>query len=461
MDGAISYRDWKGNSYADAAAKAAAAQGRASAADRRKLHLARQQVDLVAMWCTAVGTWVDGSDTTHRKERPKRAVRRRREASAWLSCSWRGKGKDRWCEVCRWTNRAGECPGSILEDAVKANELLVQKGLAAHDLVAIAPVLDSELERRLPLVACTRCGFTGAARACSFGLECKTPPSAAGSAAIARLRAGLAPRIASEVAVTLRRLGGGEPTAAAEEVGAGPAPPPAEPISGSPVARGEDGGQSVPPMRGEDWGSEAAEGVRGGDGAGGEDWCAAGAAAEAAATPTTPGEGEADGEGRRDASGPRGVEGPPARRHQGPPPRAHRPAGGGEDEGADSAEAAESGPRGVEEPPVRRHQGPLPRAHRPAGGGEEGEGAAAGSAEAAEAARRSSVVASLLAAYRRGCDAAGLSDGAAARTPRTGGPQGAKPGGAAGLASDPGGGGPRVASVAPVPVGAARPEGLG
>ncbi|CAK0905739.1 unnamed protein product [Prorocentrum cordatum] len=81
----------------------------------------------------------------------------------------------------------------------------------------------------------------------------------------------------------------------------------------------KDGGQSVPPMRGEDWGSEAAEGVRGGDGAGGEDWCAAGAAAEAA-----------------------------------------------------------------------------------------------------EAARRSSVVASLLAAYRRGCDAAGLSDGAAARTPRTG-----------------------------------------
>ena len=43
---------------------------------------------------------------------------------------------------------------------MKANELLVQKGLAAHDLVVIAPVLDSELERRLPLVACTRCGFS-------------------------------------------------------------------------------------------------------------------------------------------------------------------------------------------------------------------------------------------------------------------------------------------------------------
>ena len=133
----------------------------------------------------------------------------------------------------------------------------------------------------------------------------------------------------------------------------------------------------------------------------------AGAAEGAAAPHTTPGEGEADREGLGGACGPGGVEGPPVRRHQGPPPRAHSPAGGGEERAAASAAAAEAVLRGK--------------------------------------------VASLLAAYRRGCDAAGLSGGAAERTPSTGGPHGAAPGWAAGLASDPGGEGPHEASVEPVP----------
>ena len=224
------------------------------------------------------------------------------------------------------------------------------RGLAAHRLVRIDPQVDAQLERRMPLVACLRCGATGAARASSFTRRCEAP-TAAGRAALARLEARMAPKVANRVAVQVSDL---EADGAAEELEATAEAP---------------------------------------------DLAAAGAAG-AAAAPTAPGEGE-----------------------------------------------AASGPRGVEEPPVRRHQGPLPRSHRPAGGGEEEAAVAAAATE--EAVRGK--VASLLAAYRRGCAAAGLSGAAEERTPIPGCPHGAEPGWAAGLASDPGGVGPLEVSAEPVP----------
>eukprot|EP00959_Pyramimonas_sp_CCMP1952_P233469 4879577-Pyramimonas_sp.AAC.1 len=66
-DGEVSYRDWHGNRLADRAAKAAAAAGRLPGRERQLLARSRGLVDRVAMWCTAVGTWLDGSDTTHGK----------------------------------------------------------------------------------------------------------------------------------------------------------------------------------------------------------------------------------------------------------------------------------------------------------------------------------------------------------------------------------------------------------
>eukprot|EP00959_Pyramimonas_sp_CCMP1952_P312338 6537465-Pyramimonas_sp.AAC.1 len=55
------------------------------------------------MWCSAVGTWLDGSDTTHGKVKQQRAHPERRTAAAQVACTWRGKpGQPRWCEVCRW-----------------------------------------------------------------------------------------------------------------------------------------------------------------------------------------------------------------------------------------------------------------------------------------------------------------------------------------------------------------------
>eukprot|EP00959_Pyramimonas_sp_CCMP1952_P307598 6438412-Pyramimonas_sp.AAC.1 len=70
------------------------------------------------------------------------------------------------------------------------------QGLAAHDLVVLRPVVDEQLERKMPLVACRLCGLAGAARASSFSGDCKLPPSAAGSAVVAKLRRGPAPRTA-------------------------------------------------------------------------------------------------------------------------------------------------------------------------------------------------------------------------------------------------------------------------
>eukprot|EP00959_Pyramimonas_sp_CCMP1952_P140588 2941970-Pyramimonas_sp.AAC.1 len=58
----------------------------------------------------------------------------------------------------------------------------------------------------MPLVACRLCGLAGAARTCGFSGECKLPPSAAGSAAVAKLQRGLAPRTASAVPVVIARL---------------------------------------------------------------------------------------------------------------------------------------------------------------------------------------------------------------------------------------------------------------
>ena len=369
-DGTIAYRDWLGNKYADEAARSAAEAGRIAADDRAKLRAERALVDGVAMWCSAVGSWIHGRDTCHRRAKPQRAVEGRaaKQVPAVSTCTLRGPSGKQWCMHCRWRGRQGVCPGSILEAAKQANDMLRCRGLPAHRLARIDPQVDAQLERRMPLVACLRCGATGAARASSFTRRCEAP-TAAGRAALARLEGKMAPKVANKVAIQVSDL---EADGAAAEL---------ETTAGAPEL--------------------AADGAAG-----------------AAAPPTTPGEGEAEGEGQGGASSPRGVEGPPVRRHQGPPPRAHRPAGGGEEE----AEASD---------------------------------------EAAEAARRGAVVASLLAAYRRGRDAAERSEGAAVRTPCAGGPQGATPGRAAGFASDSGGEGPREASAEPAPGGAARPEGLG
>eukprot|EP00959_Pyramimonas_sp_CCMP1952_P341326 7150510-Pyramimonas_sp.AAC.1 len=63
-----------GNKYADAAARSAAEAGRIAAAGHPKLQAERCLVDGVAMWCSAAGSWVQGSDARHRKAQPQGAV---------------------------------------------------------------------------------------------------------------------------------------------------------------------------------------------------------------------------------------------------------------------------------------------------------------------------------------------------------------------------------------------------
>eukprot|EP00959_Pyramimonas_sp_CCMP1952_P361773 7576561-Pyramimonas_sp.AAC.1 len=63
------------------AAKAAAAAGRLPDRERQLLARSRGLVDRVAMWCSAVGTWLGGSDTTHGKVKQQRALPERRAAA--------------------------------------------------------------------------------------------------------------------------------------------------------------------------------------------------------------------------------------------------------------------------------------------------------------------------------------------------------------------------------------------
>ena len=104
--------------------------------------------------------------------------------------------------------------------AKTANRVLKARGLPAHRLVRIEPQVDAQLERKMPLVACLRCGATGAARAISFARRCE-PPTPAGRAVLARLDSRLAPKVSSRVAVEAHDLSDGDidDVGVAEEAG--------------------------------------------------------------------------------------------------------------------------------------------------------------------------------------------------------------------------------------------------
>ncbi len=205
--GKISYRDWLGNSMADKAAKSAAAAGRIRHQDRRRLVMANKLVEGVALWVSAVGGALDGRDTTHRVAKPQRPAPKAllAQPAARLSCAWRGEPGKRWCSRCRWVERSGECPGTIVPAALQHNAELAARGLSTHVLVRIEPERDAELRRDMPLVACAACGALGAARASSFALPCGRA-SAKGLLAVARLEKRLAPAISGKVAVAINPL---------------------------------------------------------------------------------------------------------------------------------------------------------------------------------------------------------------------------------------------------------------
>eukprot|EP00959_Pyramimonas_sp_CCMP1952_P144186 3018614-Pyramimonas_sp.AAC.1 len=86
------------------------------------------------MWCSAVGSWVQGSDACHRKAKPQGAVggRAARKEDASNTCDLRVAPR-------KWQSRQGERPGSILEEAMKANGALKVRGLPADRIAGIEP----------------------------------------------------------------------------------------------------------------------------------------------------------------------------------------------------------------------------------------------------------------------------------------------------------------------------------
>ncbi|CAK0868924.1 unnamed protein product, partial [Prorocentrum cordatum] len=206
-DGVITARDWIGNCIADQAAKCAAERARIAPEDRQRLQSARELVEGVAMWVSAVGAAVGGDDTTHRAAKPSKAAPRAalQPVTAKLGCDLRGPPGARWCSRCRWLERASECPGSIVTSALDHNRKLRAQGALAHVIVKIEPQVEAQLQREMPLLACLVCGATGAARSSSFARACGEP-GAKGKLAIARLAKGFAPGAPGHVAIKIVQL---------------------------------------------------------------------------------------------------------------------------------------------------------------------------------------------------------------------------------------------------------------
>ncbi|CAK0874919.1 unnamed protein product [Prorocentrum cordatum] len=207
-DGIITARDWIGNRIADQAAKRAAERARVAPEARQRLQSARELVEGVAMWVSAVGAAVGGDDTAHRAAKPNKAAPRAalQPAAARLGCDLRGPPGARWCSRCRWLERASECPGSIATSALDHNRKLRAQGALAHVIAKIEPQIESQLQREMPLLACLVCGATGAARSSSFARACGEP-GAKGKLAIARLAKGFAPGAAGRVAIKIVQVG--------------------------------------------------------------------------------------------------------------------------------------------------------------------------------------------------------------------------------------------------------------
>ncbi|CAK0893519.1 unnamed protein product [Prorocentrum cordatum] len=207
-DGVITARDWIGNCIADQAAKCAAERARIAPEDRQRLLSARELVEGVAMWVSAVGAAVGGDDTTHRAAKPNKAAPRAalQPATARLGCDLRGPLGARWCSRCRWLERASECPGSIVTSALDHNRRLRAQGALAHVIAKVEPQVEAQLQREMPLLACLVCGATSSARSSSFARACGEP-GAKGKLVIGRLAKGFAPGAAGRVAVKIVQLG--------------------------------------------------------------------------------------------------------------------------------------------------------------------------------------------------------------------------------------------------------------
>ena len=161
------------------------------------------------MWLSAVGVAVGGGDTTHRTAKPNKPAPKAALAAPQapkLVCQLRGEPGKRWCSVCRWAERRSECPGTIDSAVIDCNAELRSRGKLAHHVVKLTPLLDSQLVKDMPRLACLVCGATGAARASSFASPCGQP-SKAGKAALSRLAGRLAPG-AAKVSVDLELLHG-------------------------------------------------------------------------------------------------------------------------------------------------------------------------------------------------------------------------------------------------------------
>ena len=161
------------------------------------------------MWVSAVGGALDGKDTTHRVAKANRPGPKAvaRDPVLELTCDWSGPPGRRWCRQCRWVERSGECPGSIIPAALLHNARLRARGVRAHVLVQLLPQRDDQLVRQLPVVVCAACGMSGSVRAASFAEKCGHP-SAKGKATLARLAKQLAPAVPELIAVEVRPLEG-------------------------------------------------------------------------------------------------------------------------------------------------------------------------------------------------------------------------------------------------------------
>ena len=202
-------------------------------------------VEGVGMWVSAVGSAIDGQDTTHRVAKPQRPAPRALAAqpAVRLSCDWRGQPGKRWCSRCRWIERTSECPGSIVTTALQHNLQLRMLGKAEHMLVQITPQRESDLQREMPSVMCAACGAVGTSRASSFAAPCGHA-SAKGKLAIARIAKHFAPTVSAKIAVHIVPLEADDALDDAVQFGADTRPPRSPPPESAPrIQQGAPGRQ--------------------------------------------------------------------------------------------------------------------------------------------------------------------------------------------------------------------------
>ncbi|CAK0866535.1 unnamed protein product [Prorocentrum cordatum] len=208
--GRITHRSWHSNQFAYKAAKSAAAHGRLPPDARRKLFKANKPVEGAAMWVSAVDTALGGRDVTRRAAKPNQpapgAAAAAAAAAPRLLCDLRGPEGKRRCARCRWAERLGEYPISIVQAALAHDSVLEESGAQVPSPGRDQAVGRCGLVRDLPMIACLGCGATGAARSGSFK-HARGPPSLKGKSALSRLGKSLRPCVPQKIVEELLELG--------------------------------------------------------------------------------------------------------------------------------------------------------------------------------------------------------------------------------------------------------------